>query len=68
MEESIGIGVAVSIVDTWPTWDEMEGAPAVAVKATPSFCMALASASGISARTTVRIKPVVALNVLKGVS
>ena len=66
VEESIGIGVAVSMLEA--TWDAIDGTPAVAVKDTPSFCIALASASGRSARTTVRIRPVVALNVLKGVS
>ena len=64
----MGIGVAVSMVAAWPACVASDGPPAVAVKATPSFCIALASASGTSARTTVRIKPEVADNVLKGVS
>ena len=56
------------MVDDGPNCDVREGPPAVAVKATPNLCMALASASGMSARTTVRINPLVALSVLKGVS
>ena len=64
----MGMGVAVSMVAAWPACEASDGPPAVAVRATPSFCMALASASGTSARTTVRIKPEVADSVLKGVS
>ena len=64
----MGMGVAGSIVAEDPICEVSEGPPAVAVRATPSLCMALASASGMSARTTVLINPLVALSVLKGVS
>ena len=63
----MGMGVAVSMAVEAPR-DDKDGPPVVAVKATPSLCMALASASAMSARTTVRINPLVALNVLNGVS